>query len=66
MLVTFADANLMVGMAKVYQAKHCCFSKAVKQVGDTWNREHIELCLAMLQRQNHHKPSLEVHMQKQH
>ena len=45
MLVTFADANLMVGMAKVYQAKHCHFSKPVKQVGDTWNREHIELCL---------------------
>ena len=47
MLVTFADANLMVGMAKVYQAKHCRFSKVVKQVGDTQNREHIELCLAI-------------------
>ena len=45
MLVTFADANLMVGMAKVYQAKHSRFPKLVKQVGDTWNREHIELCL---------------------
>ena len=27
MLVTFADANLMVGMAKVDRAKHCCFAK---------------------------------------
>ena len=45
MLVTFADANLMVGMAKVYRAKHCRFSKVIKQVSDTWNREHIELCL---------------------
>ena len=45
MLVTFADANLMVGMAKVYQAKHCRFSKLVKQVGNTRNREHIELHL---------------------
>ena len=26
MLITFADANLMVGMAKVYRAKHSCFS----------------------------------------
>ena len=45
MLVTFADANLMVGMAKVYRAKHCCFSKVVKQVGNMQNREHIELHL---------------------
>ena len=45
MLVNFVDANLMVGMAKVYRAKHCCFFKPVKQVGDTWNREHIKLCL---------------------
>ena len=36
MLVTFTDANLMVTMAKVYQAKYCRFSKAVKQVGNTW------------------------------
>ena len=47
MLVTFADAHLMVGMAKVDQAKHCCFSKSVKQVGDTWYREHIELRLTI-------------------
>ena len=47
MLVTFVYANLMVGMAKVYQAKHCCFSKAVKQVGNMQNREHIELCLTI-------------------
>ena len=47
MLVTFANANLMVGMAKVYQAKHCRFSKPVKQVGNTRNREHIELCLTI-------------------
>ena len=45
MLVTFADANLMVSMAKVDRAEHCCFAKSVKQVGDTWYREHIELCL---------------------
>ena len=45
MLITFADANLMVGMAKVYRAKHCRFSKVVKQVGNTWYGEHIELCL---------------------
>ena len=45
MLITFADANLMVGMAKVDQTKHSCFSKSIKQVGDMWNREHIELCL---------------------
>ena len=30
MLITFADANLMVGMAKVDRAKHCCFPKLVK------------------------------------
>ena len=47
MLVTFADANLMVGTAKVDRAKHCCFSKSVKQVGDTWYREHIELHLTI-------------------
>ena len=47
MLVTFADANLMVGMAKVDRAKHSCFSKLVKQVGDTWYREYIELCLTI-------------------
>ena len=47
MLVTFADANLMVSMAKVDQAKHCCFSKSVIQVSDTWYREHIELCLTI-------------------
>ena len=34
MLVTFADANLMVGMAKVYRAEHSHFSKLVKQVGE--------------------------------
>ena len=45
MLVTFADANVMVGMAKVYQAKHSRFYKVVKQVGNTRNREHIELQL---------------------
>ena len=45
MLVTFADANLTVGMAKVNQAKHCCFSKSIKQVSNTWYREHIELHL---------------------
>ena len=45
MLVTFADANLMVGMAKVDRAKHCCFAKLIKQIGNTWYREHIELCL---------------------
>ena len=45
MLVTFTDVNLMVGMAKVYRAKHSCFSKSIKQVGDTWYWEHIELCL---------------------
>ena len=45
MLITFADANLMVGMAEVYRAKHCCFSKLVKQVGNMRNREHIELHL---------------------
>ena len=47
MLVTFADANLMVDMAKVYQAKHCCFSKSIKQVGNMWYRDHIELCLTI-------------------
>ena len=47
MLVTFADANLMVSMAKVDRAEHCCFAKSVKQVGDTWYREHIELCLTI-------------------
>ena len=47
MLVTFAYANLMVGMAKVNQAKHCRFSKAVKQVGDSWTRECIKLLLAI-------------------
>ena len=47
MLVTFADANLMVGMAKVDRAKHCCFTKSIKQVGDTWYREHIELRLSI-------------------
>ena len=45
MLITFTDANLMVGMAKVDQAKHSCFPKSVKQVGDMWNREDIEFCL---------------------
>ena len=39
MLVTFADAHLMVGMAKVYQAKHSRLSKLVKQVGDMQNRD---------------------------
>ena len=38
-------ANLMVGMAKVNQAKHSRFSKLVKQVGKTRNREHIKLHL---------------------
>ena len=47
MLVTFADANLMVSMAKVDRAEHCCFAKSVKQVGDTWYREHIELRLTI-------------------
>ena len=47
MLVTFADANLMVGMAKVDQAKHCCFTKSIKHIGDTWNREHIKLPLTI-------------------
>ena len=47
MLVTFADANLMVSMAKVDRAKHCCFAKSVKQVGNTWYREHIELRLTI-------------------
>ena len=47
MLVTFADANLMVGMAKVNRAKHHRFSKLVKQVGDTWNTEHIKLHLTI-------------------
>ena len=47
MLVTFADTNLMVGMAKVNQAKHRHFSKSVKQVGDMWNRENIKLCLTI-------------------
>ena len=47
MLITFADANLMVGMAKVYQAKHSGFSKSIKQVGNTWYREHIEFCLTI-------------------
>ena len=47
MLVTFADAHLMVSMAKVDQAKHCCFSKSIKQVGDMWYREHIKLCLSI-------------------
>ena len=45
MLLNFAYANLMVGMAKVNQAKHCRFSKVVKRVGNTWNREHIGLHL---------------------
>ena len=45
MLIDFADANLLVGMDKVFQAKHCRFSKAVKQVGDMWYWEYIELCL---------------------
>ena len=47
MLVTFADANLMVSMAKVDRAEHCCFAKSVKQVGNTWYREHIELRLTI-------------------
>ena len=47
MLVTFADANLMVGMAKVYRAKHCRFSKSVKQVSNMQNREHIKLHLTI-------------------
>ena len=47
MLITFTYANLMVGMAKVYRAKYCCFAKSVKQVGDTWNREHIKLHLTI-------------------
>ena len=47
MLVTFADANLMVGMAKVDQTKHCCFAKSIKQVGNTWYREYIELRLTI-------------------
>ena len=47
MLVTFADANLMVGMTKVYQAKHSRFSNSVKQVSNMWNREQIELCLVL-------------------
>ena len=47
MLVTFVDANLMVGMAKVYRAKHSHFSKSIKQVGNTWNRKHIELHLML-------------------
>ena len=44
MLVTFADVNLMVGMAKVNQAKHCRFSKLVKQVSNTQYWEYIKLC----------------------
>ena len=47
MLVTFADANLMVGMAKVYQAKHYRFSKLVKQISNTQYWEYIELCLVV-------------------
>ena len=47
MLVTFADANLMAGMAKVDRAKHCCFPKSIKQVSDTWYREHIKLRLSI-------------------
>ena len=43
MLVTFTDANLMVSMAKVNQAKHCCFAKMAKQIGDVQNWEYIEL-----------------------
>ena len=47
MLITFAYANLMVGMAKVNQAKHCRFSKVVKQVGNLQNREYIKLFLTI-------------------
>ena len=45
MLVTFADANLIAGMAKVDQAKHCCFSKATEQVSNSRTREYIKLHL---------------------
>ena len=34
MLVAFVYANLMISMAKVNQAKHCCFAKVVKQIGN--------------------------------
>ena len=47
MLVAFTDANLVVGMAKVDQAKHCRFSKVIKQVGDTWYCKYIEFCLTI-------------------
>ena len=47
MLVTLMYANLMVGMAKVYRAKHCRFSSLVKQVGNMQNRKHIELHLTI-------------------
>ena len=47
MLVTFAYANLMVGMAKVHKTKHCPLSKSVKQVGNTQYWEYIELCLTI-------------------
>ena len=47
MFIALVDANLVVGMAKVNRAKHCHFSKAVKQVGNTWNREHIKLHLTI-------------------
>ena len=42
MLVTFTDANLMVGMAKVYQAKHSRFPKSVKQVSN------IRICTCVI------------------
>ena len=48
MLVTFADANLVVSMAKVNQAKHCCCAKAIKQVGNLQNRGNIKLHLMIL------------------
>ena len=47
-LIAFAYANLMVGMAKVNWAKQCPFSKMVEQVRHSRNREYIELHLAIL------------------
>ena len=47
MLITFADAYLVVCMAEVDRAEHSGLAKPIKQVGDAQNRENIEFGLTI-------------------
>ena len=47
MLITFADAYLVVCMAEVDRAEHSGLAKPIEQISNARNRKNIEFGLAV-------------------